>query len=684
MLLKSAQSSSTLDNGLAGNTETQPAKRPNGPDCLASGGDQQGTNALQAAALSILNLKLSAVDHANETKTKNVQTEAPVRWLNQGQASVASESGTSNQTQAAPLLPPTSWVQVCPAPPDLVEPTGASRSNSEAPARAVPVSGMSNLESTARSSQPEPLALRSASSRTANRNLMVDSIARSKSGNDTSEHSLSVDTASRSSSGTSNLELTVRSLQPEPATLGSASLQTDDRTSMVDSIARLQSGSDTPAYSDQVEPGSRGGSGSSYAETTVRSAQPEAATYLRSASPGTTNPSPNARLQSWDNTFVLDAAEAHSVVLPTADSAENNQSDDGLRSADSNNPVAPTGMQSLDGGPSNVETSATRALRFLISDAGLTSEAYAQAIKATEANPTGELIKPEFLLVPRPDLNSSAQAHSWASSAEAIVDGSSAIVTGAKRSTLDARNLSADNFTSIATMKPSSTVTGGRGAGSHSPQQENLPQQAALGGNSQSTSVTAATPLRTAEPQMMIAPPVSNAVPARSVGTAPGSTHLVDTPEMRDSIPSEKSDILVAMPSINAAKMIQTMSESEMRVGMYSNEFGTISIRTSVSQQQMFAQISLDHSDLSHVLTSQLSALQAKIGDEHGLRASIEVNNHGTSSDSGFGQASQNGRNSGSNSSRNSKSDVVIQSDPATDSSKQNPVGSNHDLDVVA
>jgi len=42
---------------------------------------------------------------------------------------------------------------------------------------------------------------------------------------------------------------------------------------------------------------------------------------------------------------------------------------------------------------------------------------------------------------------------------------------------------------------------------------------------------------------------------------------------------------------INSAKLMQTMSESEMRVGMHSSEFGNISIRTTVSQQQMQAQM---------------------------------------------------------------------------------------------
>ena len=84
-----------------------------------------------------------------------------------------------------------------------------------------------------------------------------------------------------------------------------------------------------------------------------------------------------------------------------------------------------------------------------------------------------------------------------------------------------------------------------------------------------------------------------------------------------------------ATSGINSAKLMQTMSESAMRVGMRSSEFGNISIRTSVSQQQMQAQITLDHGELSQAMSSHVSSVQAKLENEYGLHASIEVNHQG-------------------------------------------------------
>ncbi len=83
---------------------------------------------------------------------------------------------------------------------------------------------------------------------------------------------------------------------------------------------------------------------------------------------------------------------------------------------------------------------------------------------------------------------------------------------------------------------------------------------------------------------------------------------------------------------VNAARVIQTLSESEMHVGMRSVEFGDISIRTSISQQQLVAQITVDHRDLGNAISSHISLAQAKLGNDLGIHASIEVNQSGASS----------------------------------------------------
>jgi hypothetical protein len=82
---------------------------------------------------------------------------------------------------------------------------------------------------------------------------------------------------------------------------------------------------------------------------------------------------------------------------------------------------------------------------------------------------------------------------------------------------------------------------------------------------------------------------------------------------------------------INTARVIQNMSETEMRVGMHSAEFGDISIRTAISQQQMVAQISVDHTDLGKAISAHIPAMQEKLGGEFGIRAMVEVGQSGMS-----------------------------------------------------
>jgi hypothetical protein len=113
--------------------------------------------------------------------------------------------------------------------------------------------------------------------------------------------------------------------------------------------------------------------------------------------------------------------------------------------------------------------------------------------------------------------------------------------------------------------------------------------------------------------------------------------------DQREGAVSNQSDAgeAVAASGINAARLIQTISETEMRVGMHSTEFGDISIRTTVSQQQMLAQISLDHSDLSQAIAAHVSTVEAKLGNEYGLHALIQVNHQGAAFSGDSGHPSQ-------------------------------------------
>jgi hypothetical protein len=142
-------------------------------------------------------------------------------------------------------------------------------------------------------------------------------------------------------------------------------------------------------------------------------------------------------------------------------------------------------------------------------------------------------------------------------------------------------------------------------------------------------------------------------------------------------------DDAVPASGINSAKLVQTMGETEMRVGMHSVEFGDISIRTSLSQQQMVTQISLDHNDLSQAISSHLSTVQAKLGEEYGLHASIEINNQGTPLSGGQGNSQPRGRQQPGRSGSGVDAGPVELSESISSVVAATSVGRTHGLDIT-
>jgi hypothetical protein len=115
---------------------------------------------------------------------------------------------------------------------------------------------------------------------------------------------------------------------------------------------------------------------------------------------------------------------------------------------------------------------------------------------------------------------------------------------------------------------------------------------------------------------------------ARRAGDVGNGQHSTELTGAAVPIPRENGES-TPTSAINSARLIQTMNETGMQVGMRSSEFGDISIRTSVSQQQMLAQISVDHGDLGKAIAMHVPAMQSKLGEEFGLRASIQVSQSG-------------------------------------------------------
>lgn len=95
---------------------------------------------------------------------------------------------------------------------------------------------------------------------------------------------------------------------------------------------------------------------------------------------------------------------------------------------------------------------------------------------------------------------------------------------------------------------------------------------------------------------------------------------------------------------LDTAGVVQKMSETEMRVAVHSTDFGAVSIRTSLSEQQMMTQITVDHSDLGRALSAHASAMEDRLGNELGVRALVQVNHSAMSSSGNGGNSHQGGQ----------------------------------------
>jgi hypothetical protein len=208
-----------------------------------------------------------------------------------------------------------------------------------------------------------------------------------------------------------------------------------------------------------------------------------------------------------------------------------------------------------------------------------------------------------------------------------------------------AKNTGPANIANQATSKTAETAGGPHDASSHGAQNNDQPSQNMQANPSQPAAALqrvadGGAPQAQPHPVAMPLAAQENGAAHSSPGSLADASRAIDQRDLPASIPSDSGEV-VATAGINSARVIQAMNETEMRVGMHSSEFGDISIRTSVSQQQVLSQISLDHNELSQAISDHVSAMQSKLGSEYGLHASIEINNHGSSFSHGSEQFSQ-------------------------------------------
>ena len=79
------------------------------------------------------------------------------------------------------------------------------------------------------------------------------------------------------------------------------------------------------------------------------------------------------------------------------------------------------------------------------------------------------------------------------------------------------------------------------------------------------------------------------------------------------------------LPSVTNARLLQSLSRSEMQVQVHSADFGRITVHTAYGRDSISAQITLDNAQLGSAVAAHVPAIEHKLGQDAGLRASVSV-----------------------------------------------------------
>ncbi len=88
-------------------------------------------------------------------------------------------------------------------------------------------------------------------------------------------------------------------------------------------------------------------------------------------------------------------------------------------------------------------------------------------------------------------------------------------------------------------------------------------------------------------------------------------------------VPHEADAVLE--PGVTTARLLQSFSRSEMQVKVNSAEFGRVTIHTAYGREAIAAQITLSNAQLGSALAAHVPAIEQKLGQDHGLRASVTI-----------------------------------------------------------
>jgi hypothetical protein len=136
------------------------------------------------------------------------------------------------------------------------------------------------------------------------------------------------------------------------------------------------------------------------------------------------------------------------------------------------------------------------------------------------------------------------------------------------------------------------------------------------------------------------AAPISGSGIANVVSTTPNDHSPADgnnavAPGTDETLSPQDVIPTFQLGSVQKARLVQNLSDTELRMGIQAGEFGKVDIRASINQGQISARIFVEHNELGKALAETLPQLHEKLSVEHRVDAQIQFYNTGSSHSNG-------------------------------------------------
>ena len=127
--------------------------------------------------------------------------------------------------------------------------------------------------------------------------------------------------------------------------------------------------------------------------------------------------------------------------------------------------------------------------------------------------------------------------------------------------------------------------------------------------------------------------------PKQSTGPAIATS---DATPLKPDFSAHEAPVAVSSPlSLHSARLLESLGQSELRVGMKMGDLGNVEIRTQLHHDQLRAEISVERGDLGRTLAAEMPAVQQKLRDHDIPLASIVVNHQAAAGSGSFERGSQ-------------------------------------------